>query len=79
MFYPIIDYFPYTVYGYGFLMILAVSACALLGVLALPLVREKSGVGQLYKYFYSLMIALGASALFCDAILHLIPQVSYPL
>ncbi len=60
-------------------MILAVSACALLGVLALPLVRKKSGVGQLYKYFYSLMIAMGASALFCDAVLHLIPQVSYPL
>ncbi len=58
-------------------MILAVSACALLGVLIIPMVQGKRATnGQLYKYVYALMIALGASALFCDAILHLIPEVS---
>ncbi len=57
-------------------MIVGVSACSLLGVFLVPLIKKSTKVGQLYKYFYSLMIALGASALFCDAILHLIPEVS---
>ncbi len=57
-------------------MIVGVSACSLLGVFFVPLIKKSTKVGQLYKYFYSLMIALGASALFCDAILHLIPEVS---
>ncbi|XP_064396790.1 zinc transporter ZIP6-like isoform X1 [Halichondria panicea] len=61
-------------YGYGFLMIVGVSACSLLGVFFVPLIKKNTKVGQLYKYFYSLMIALGASALFCDAVLHLIPE-----
>ncbi len=57
-------------------MIVVVSACSLLGVFFVPLIKKSTKVGQLYKYFYSLMIALGASALFCDAVLHLIPEVS---
>ena len=65
----------HTVYGYGFLMILLVSSCSLLGVAVIPLLRKNSKFGQLYKFIYALMIAMGASALFCDAILHLIPEV----
>ena len=41
----------------------------------IPLLRKNSTFGQLYKYIYALMIALGASALFCDAVLHLLPEV----
>lgn len=65
----------FTAYGYGFLMAVAVSACPLIGVFVIPLLRKNAKFGQLYKYFNSLMIALGASALFCDAVLHLIPEV----
>ena len=66
----------YAAYGYGFLMVLLVSAGSLGGVIIVPLTRKESKFGYLYKYVYALMIALGASALFCDAILHLIPHVS---
>ena len=62
-------------YGYGFLMVILVSACSLLGVFFIPFVKKDSKFGRYYKYFYALMIALGASALFCDAVLHLIPEV----
>ena len=67
----------HTVYGYGFLMILLVSSCSLLGVAVIPLLRKNSKFGQLYKFIYALMIAMGASALFCDAVLHLLPEVPF--
>ena len=43
-----------------------------------PLLNKKekqSGRVLVYKYAYSLLIALGTSALLCDAILHLLPSV----
>ena len=64
-----------SAYGYGFLMVVVVSACSLLGVFLLPLLNKNNKFHSIYKYFYTLMIALGTSALFCDAILHLIPEV----
>ena len=64
-----------AVYGYGFLMIIFVSACPLLGVIVVPFIKKNSRFGRFYKYLYSLMIALGASALLSDAVLHLIPEV----
>ena len=60
-------------YGYGFLLVLLVSLLSLLGVILIPiLTRNKGGC---YLYTNALMIALGTSALFCSAILHLLPQV----
>ena len=64
-------------YGYGFLMVILICACSLLGVLLIPLLNKESRFHSIYKYIYALMIALGTSALFCDAILHLIPEVSF--
>ena len=68
----------YLAYGYGFLMILFVCLCSLLGVFLVPLINSKSKVGrQTYEYVYALMIAVGISALISDAVLHLIPHVSW--
>jgi hypothetical protein len=62
-------------YGYGFLMIVLVSLCSLIGVLLVPLINSNSKIGkQTYEYVYALMIAVGTSTLVCDAILHLIPH-----
>ena len=57
-------------------MVLLISLYSLLGVLFVPLLNKNNSRGKiLYQYIYALMIALGASALFCDAVLHLIPEV----
>ena len=56
-------------------MVILISSCSLLGVALLPLLNKDSKCHGLYKYIYFLMIALGTSALFCDAILHLLPEV----
>ena len=60
-------------------MAVLVCCCPLLGVLLIPLLNKESRFHSIYKYIYALMIALGTSALFCDAILHLLPEVSYAL
>ena len=65
--------FP-TAYGYGFLLVVLVSLASLLGIFMVPLARNPR-LKQYYEYAYALLISLGASALFCDAILHLIPEV----
>lgn len=57
-------------------MVVLVSGCSLIGVLVLPFIKKKKGFLRLQKYVYAFMIALGTSALFCDAILHLLPEVS---
>ena len=56
-------------------MVILVCACSLFGVILIPLLNKENKFHGLYKYIYALMIALGTSALFCDAILHLIPEV----
>ena len=61
-------------YGYGFLLVVLVSLASLLGLLLLPMAKSPR-LKQYYQYTYALLISLGASALFCDAILHLIPEV----
>ncbi len=63
-------------YGYGFLMVAFISIVSLAGIAVVPFLREGTRLGQYYKYIYALLIALGVSSLFCDAILHLIPHVS---
>lgn len=58
-------------------MVILVCLGSLLGVFIVPLIKSDSRVGrQVYEYVYAFMIALGASALVSDAILHLIPHVS---
>ena len=64
----------HTAYGYGFLMVVLVSLGSLFGLVLLPVAKSEK-LKQYYHYSYALLIALGASALFCDAILHLIPEV----
>ena len=57
-------------------MIAVISIVSLMGVTLVPFLREGSTLGRYYKYIYALLIALGVSSLFCDAILHFIPHVS---
>ena len=60
-------------------MICLVSLGSLLGILVVPLItNKKKGSWKIliYKYMYTFMIALGTSALLCDAVLHLLPHVS---
>lgn len=57
-------------------MVLLVSLASLLGLFLLPFTKSPR-LKPYYQYVYALLISLGASALFCDAILHLIPEVWY--
>lgn len=58
-------------------MVMLVSLGSLSGVILVPLVSTDSKLASLiYEYIYALMIAVGASALLSDSILHLIPHVS---
>ena len=67
-------------YGYGFLMVFIVCLASLAGLAIIPVIHLKSPVGrQIYEYSYAFMVALAASALICDALLHLVPQVSIAL
>ena len=59
-------------------MVLFESLISLVGVLLVPLINSNSKVGrQTYEYVYALMVAVGISALISDAVLHLIPHVSW--
>ena len=69
-------------------MVLLVSLGSLLGVVVVPLISNGNGSSHnrgnsqtrkalVYKYTYCFMIALGTSALICDAVLHLFPHVSF--
>ena len=61
-------------------MVAFISLGSLSGVLIVPLIGTDSKLARLiYEYVYALMIAVGASALLSDAILHLIPHVSFLL
>ena len=67
-------------------MIVLVCLGSLLGVIIVPLISNEihsnaklSLKALVYKYIYSFMIALGTSALICDAVLHLIPHVSHDI
>ena len=58
-------------------MVAFVSLGSLCGVIIVPLVSTKTKLARIaYEYAYAFMIAVGASALLSDAILHLIPHVS---
>lgn len=59
-------------------MVMLVCLGSLIGVILVPLIKSKSRVARIaYEYSYAFLIALGASALVTDAILHLIPHVSH--
>ena len=58
-------------------MVAFVSLGSLCGAVIVPLVSTDSKLARVaYEYAYAFMIAVGASALLSDAILHLIPHVS---
>ena len=56
-------------------MVTAVSLLSLLGLILLPFIRKNSKLAGVYKYINTLLIALGTSAVFSGAILHLLPKV----
>ena len=66
-------------YGYGTLMVVLLSLLSLLGVFIVPLVKHHDRCGTVYEYVNLFLISLGTSALFSDAILHLIPRVRFGL
>lgn len=62
-------------YGFGTVMVVVLSLLSLLGVLIVPLAKKNERFGRIYEYVNLFLVALGTSALFSDAILHLIPGV----
>ena len=66
-----------TAYGYGFIMVVVISLLSLLGVTIVPFIQHSSRLASVYKQLITLLIAMGVSALISDALLHLIPNVSY--
>ena len=64
-----------AVYGYGLLLVLLISGCSLLGVFLIPCITQNGRCGRVYLYVNTLMVSCAVSALFCDAILLLIPEV----
>eukprot|EP00731_Ephydatia_muelleri_P011738 Em0006g632a len=62
-------------YGYGLLLVLLISGCSLLGVFLIPCMTQNVGCGRAYIYVNTLMVSCAVSALFCDAILLLIPEM----
>ena len=57
-------------------MVVLLSLLSLLGVLIVPLAKQNERCGHIYEYVNLFLMALGTSALFSDAVLHLIPGVS---
>ena len=56
-------------------MVTAVSLLSLFGLILLPFIRKNSKLAGVYVYINTLLIALGTSAIFSGAILHLLPKV----
>jgi zinc transporter 4/zinc transporter 10/zinc transporter 12 len=54
-------------------MVVFLSLLSLLGVFIVPLAKR---FDRAYEYARLFLVALGTSALFSDAILHIIPEVS---
>lgn len=57
-------------------MVVMLSLLSLLGVFIVPLVKHHERCGKVYEYVNLFLISLGTSALFSDAVLHLLPRVS---
>lgn len=57
-------------------MVFIISLMSLLGVSIVPFLRSNSRLAVVYKYLITLLISMGVAALVCDALLHLIPNVS---
>ena len=58
-------------------MVVVISLLSLLGVTIVPFIQHSSRLALVYKQLITLLIAMGVSALISDALLHLIPNVSY--
>lgn len=61
-----------SVWGYSALAILIISLVGLLGVAVIPIMQ-----GPFYNHLLQFLVALAVGALSGDAMLHLIPHVSY--
>ena len=58
-------------------MVMIVSGLSLLGIFIVPFINGHFCIGQkIYKHVMTLLIAMGASALLCDALFELFPTVS---
>ncbi|RNA44831.1 zinc transporter ZIP4 [Brachionus plicatilis] len=57
-------------YGYGTIAIVIVSLITLVGFLILPCFKK-----SIFDHVLTILTALAASSLFCDTLLHIIPQV----
>ena len=58
-------------------MVTMVSGLSLLGLFIVPFINGNSCIGQkIYKHVMTLLIAMGASGLLCDALFELFPTVS---
>ena len=57
-------------YGFGTIAIVIVSALALLGIVLLPCFDK-----HFYQSVLQTLTALAASTIFCDAMLHILPEV----
>lgn len=64
-----------TAYGYGFLISVAISLTSLLAIFIVPFLKEGTTLGKFYKAIYAFMMGSSSSALFCDAILIILPEV----
>ena len=57
-------------YGYGTIAISIITLLALLGIVLLPCFKKK-----IYEDILTFLSSLAISTLFCDAMLHILPDV----
>jgi len=57
-------------YGYGTIAVVIVSLLALIGIILLPCFRR-----SLYDDILMMLTALAVSALFCDVMFHILPEI----
>ena len=61
-----------AVWGFSFLAVTLISLCGLLGVAIVPLMRR-----MFYNHLLQFLVALAVGTLTGDALLHLLPHVSF--
>ena len=61
-----------TVWGYAFLAVTVISLVGLLGVAVIPVMQK-----VFYNHLLQFLVALAVGSLVGDALLHLLPHVSF--
>ena len=61
-----------TVWGYAFVAVTIISLVGLLGVAVVPVMQK-----VFYNHLLQFLVALAVGSLIGDALLHLLPHVSY--